>query len=525
MAIAAARRGDLAAPPPPGLSATGERALKLAVGALHVLAGAQPRQALPQPDALVTLEVKGDDGVATAASAAAGAMALHAVLCFSSTQLEVVLEAQRRVASSATTCRLELALSHAWLDVAHGASSNEAVRARCDELKTREREALAAAQPSLVIRLAVARALLLEQVHALPEALDVARRAARMSRTESLPQEEYLAALVLARIRRLTGRPYLATRILTALASYAPEPWKPAVGWELVMASGTTEPLVPAGAACILQQVVASLVPGTDAAASYRHTLSQLHESLHMQAYAPARRDVHGLRCALDPTAPTTDPVLIRWRHGEEPHAPPYGLIGLDGNTGGAPIAYVLATQATGQRVLHRAATLLPGATVMESTQRKQARIDALLAGLALAIPHAVEEADLFRSVYGFKYARNTHKDVLHVAIHRARERLGRRGEIVRDGSMLRMSLQGPVFFPDPRCAPLVDDRVLQLVARRGTVTAKDAAGALGIPLRSVQSALRELVEGGACQQRREGRRVAYRVEDTTFREPSYLPR
>ena len=69
---------------------------------------------------------------------------------------------------------------------------------------------------------------------------------------------------------------------------------------------------------------------------------------------------------------------------------------------------------------------------------------------------------------------------------------------------------------------PAVDDRVLQLVAKRGSVTAKDAAGALGIPLRSAQSALKELVEGGACKLRRDGRKVAYEVEDTTFREPTF---
>jgi len=72
----------------------------------------------------------------------------------------------------------------------------------------------------------------------LEEATTLARRASRMARTESLPQQEYLANVVLARVRRLRGNAPLATRILTALLEVASEPWRPWMAWELVLASG-----------------------------------------------------------------------------------------------------------------------------------------------------------------------------------------------------------------------------------------------------------------------------------------------
>ena len=70
-------------------------------------------------------------------------------------------------------------------------------------------------------------------------ALAIARRVSRMARTESLPQSEYLANLVLARIRRLDNKPHLATRILHALYSVAPSPWLPWLAWEIVQATGS----------------------------------------------------------------------------------------------------------------------------------------------------------------------------------------------------------------------------------------------------------------------------------------------
>jgi predicted DNA-binding transcriptional regulator YafY len=59
------------------------------------------------------------------------------------------------------------------------------------------------------------------------------------------------------------------------------------------------------------------------------------------------------------------------------------------------------------------------------------------------------------------------------------------------------------------------------MLAERGSASAKDAAGELGISLRSAQAALAELAQSGACDAQKDGRNVAYVVEDTVFSEPS----
>ena len=77
------------------------------------------------------------------------------------------------------------------------------------------------------------------------------------------------------------------------------------------------------------------------------------------------------------------------------------------------------------------------------------------------------------------------------------------------------------VILADPRTAAPVGDRVLRLLASRPGVTAKDAAKALEVPLRTVQAELQQLVSDGACNAERQGRKVQYWVEDTTFSEPT----
>ena len=60
-------------------------------------------------------------------------------------------------------------------------------------------------------------------------------------------------------------------------------------------------------------------------------------------------------------------------------------------------------------------------------------------------------------------------------------------------------------------------DRVLRALATLGATSASGAADSLRMPLRTVQAVLQQLVAEGACTIERDGRRVAYRIEDTTF--------
>jgi predicted ArsR family transcriptional regulator len=62
---------------------------------------------------------------------------------------------------------------------------------------------------------------------------------------------------------------------------------------------------------------------------------------------------------------------------------------------------------------------------------------------------------------------------------------------------------------------------VLRCIAREGRMAARSISDALGISIRSAQSALEELVQNGSCQRHKIGRAVEYAVEDTTFQEPT----
>jgi hypothetical protein len=139
--------------------------------------------------------------------------------------------------------------------------------------------------------------------------------------------------------------------------------------------------------------------------------------------------------------------------------------------------------------------------------------------------------------VYGFPFVAHRHQAVLDVLCMRMRGLLGDAGEIRRDLAgaspasaapdqttsrgrpSLALSLLTPIIVPDMRCALPMADRVLRALAKLGNTSASGAADALRMPLRTVQAVLQELVAEGACSIEREGRRVSYRVEDTTFTE------
>ena len=85
----------------------------------------------------------------------------------------------------------------------------------------------------------------------------------------------------------------------------------------------------------------------------------------------------------------------------------------------------------------------------------------------------------------------------------------------------MRLVARTPFSVPDPRCERPMEDTLLRALAERGGGSAKEIAQTLDVPLRSVQLLLKGLVEDGACLSEKDGRRVAYKVEDTTFHEPT----
>jgi DNA-binding transcriptional ArsR family regulator len=99
---------------------------------------------------------------------------------------------------------------------------------------------------------------------------------------------------------------------------------------------------------------------------------------------------------------------------------------------------------------------------------------------------------------------------------------LGEAAEIIRDDGRVAIVVRRPLAVEDPRCQEPLADRVLdRLAASNGRATAKELTAALRVPLRTVQRALGQLVDEGACHAEPDGRKTEYVVEDTTFNEPS----
>src|SRR6185503_16180147 len=105
---------------------------------------------------------------------------------------------------------LWLEAAKSWRALLHGEVGGLDERAQAIE-----KHALALKIAPLVIDASVQQALSATLSGEVEKATQVARRASRMARTEALPQQEFLAHLVLARARRLSRLAHLSIRILS----------------------------------------------------------------------------------------------------------------------------------------------------------------------------------------------------------------------------------------------------------------------------------------------------------------------
>ncbi len=345
-----------------------------------------------------------------------------------------------------------------------------------------------------------------------------ARRASRMGRTEGLPQSEYLANVVLARVRRFAGAPHLASRILTALLTTASPIWRPWIRWELVAASARVDQ-TPTDSASEAMSMFAAADAG-DRATMLAHGG---RVEARLAGFKQLGDEARSWLSALDADV-NSAPAITPWLNGELDAVPP-SLIGVSTSAEGETAVYVLALPgAEGRRVLRRGITLASQGRdvhVLPKTRRKQGRVETLTAVLALAGPKGLPERLCFERVYGFEYVSEMHQGVFDVLLHRGRGYVGDRGQLGRNAGIVKLELSGAILVPDPRCAAPVEDRLLRALVRDGVRTAKEAAENAGVPLRAAQTALRALAEEGVCVAEREGRRIYYRVEDTTFSEPT----
>jgi hypothetical protein len=397
---------------------------------------------------------------------------------------------------------------------------------------------------STVIEASVIRALAALSNGALDDAVELSRRASRMAQSEALSHHEYLANVTLARVRRYSGRPHLALHILAALDRVAPSTWSGWIGWECLLAGGARAPRdtpdVPsARAERPLRELLEAARSGDrrrfDAAAAAAARAAEIWPALAIE--------VNGLLAAIDPSADPVPGSMAGWIQGETATMP-FGLHGVGISQGQDPksedaTAYVLARPgARGRRFLTPGLALAPPARLLaRDAVRSGARTETGIAALALAGEAGDSRDGVFRRVYGFPFVPYRHRAVLDTLCHRMRALLGSAGDIRRDEAetasadsppspspsgpsttpSIALVLRETIVVPDMRCVLPSADRVLRSLALLGAISASAAAESLRMPLRTVQALLQQLVAEGACTIERDGRKVAYRIEDTTF--------
>jgi hypothetical protein len=457
-----------------------------------------------------------DPEVRAIAGLAAGALARVAVLAFDRPALEAIVAVHESYETArATEGDLWCLVSRGWLGVVRGESSD------LDELASEiAAGARALGARDLAIEAAVLRVFVPGGSN--EDAIGLSRRASRMAQSESLAQQQYLANLVLARERRLRGASHLATRILTSLLRVAPPPWRPWLRWELLVADGACETEPGAERSSRAVAALDSLLRAAERGdrPEFDAALGEVDRAT--EDFAPASADARAIAALIDPEE-TRERSHDAWAAGAGREIPrgAGGIAASWRGVTGREGAYVLVRPgAPPRRFLALALGLERGARELSSGKRTHFRTDAVIAMLALA-PDGLDETALFEAVYGFGYQAARHSGVRRVLFHRVRARLEGLATIDKDGSRMRLVALAPLWLPDPRCSPPAEHAVLAVLARSGRLSIKDAAAALGLPIRTVQDAFTRLANEGACRAERRGAAVDYHLEDTTFNEPT----
>lgn len=366
-----------------------------------------------------------------------------------------------------------------------------------------------------------------------------ARRAVKLARSSDDPEEELMAGLTLARVRRRAGRPHLALHIVLALARVAPPAWCAWVAWELALAGAmapsrallatlTGTPWASTPAARAVAALLALLRDGAEDT-SPPPDLHALRSAL--AGAAPFAREAESLAALLDVSLPAPTQAVRAFRAGEA-HEIPCGMAAacaactpcftLDGVT---VLACVLVQPDTPAVRVVRCPSGVPSLPDLVAARgidenlrdARGPRTYVALCTLALAGEQGLPREEFFARVYGFSFSAARHQATLDVLLHRARALAPDALRIRREDSRIVLDRGGPLVLPDPRCHLDFPDQLLAWIAGQGSVTAQTAAEFLGMPLRTVHRWLRELIEDGAIAPERAGRAVRYRVEDTTF--------
>jgi len=349
-------------------------------------------------------------------------------------------------------------------------------------------------------------------------ALEAARVCCRMAAAEGLPLPLQLAELTLARARRRMGRPHQALWVLSGLRGRDNAPWLALASWEALLAGGGRlfDP-APDSAAEALASLLDRVRSGDASQAD--DTSSLLLERV--AGAAPLVEEAALLTAALLPSCPEDAPEAVRAFEAGEVHELPCGLLAaaLHPPAPRETLAYVIASP--GRAGVRKLALAVPEAEAARAHagdgKKPHERLDRALCTLALAGPAGLPEPTFFRSVYGFEFNKRLHGGSLNVLLFRLREELGAAAHLSREPGWVALLPTEPLIVPDPSCRLTTAEQVLQLLSTRGASTAAEAAEASGLPLRTVQGSLQELVAEGICSAAREGRSVKYRVEDSVL--------
>ncbi|MEM9191110.1 MAG: helix-turn-helix domain-containing protein [Myxococcota bacterium] len=458
-----------------------------------------------------SLALSGEELVAPCKAPASDNLAAAHALCLNRVRAAVLRfdvkdvtrwgEMHASLASDERT-RVAQVLTATWNAWVHGTPADR------EMLAEMERSAARAGQAREVVELATLRALSALTAHEVESAVREARRAARMARAEGMPQAEYLAYTVLARVRRHSGQPHLAKRIIVGLTKVAPGPWADWLKFELMLSGGAAGVLDPLEH---LDQASESGRAGFDTGAR------RLREQA--PPVAPFRHEVETIIAASDSQAPAD-----AWRAGVAEDPPPALRGILARGRPERPVVFVLASAGAQTKRCLRPALVVARQDQVPAepfpVARRGTRSAACVAALLLAGDDGVEDRPLFRAVYGFDYEAEVHRGVFDVLKSRLRTQLGSQVELDKVNGRNRITPHVSLAVPDPRCLPSVRSQVLQALAEEPR-SAKEVASVAGIALRTAQHALRLLVEEGDCEQVKEGRRVRYILEDTTYSEPA----
>ncbi|MFK7986317.1 MAG: winged helix-turn-helix domain-containing protein [Sandaracinaceae bacterium] len=342
--------------------------------------------------------------------------------------------------------------------------------------------------------------------------LSRARLACRMAQAEGLWLTHYTTSLCLARARRMTGHPHLGAMIARACLQSAPHLLRGRLRWELLHAGVLPDPAPRFGLAEHLT---------ANATAWLRHGDLRARSTLDAQTGVAAD-------CALDWSAVSaatsatprahTDAVTEAWLAGRTSEIPPVlsGLIAPAWRAADAAPPFVLGTpgRPVGRRVLGYPP--LSEHDAIPPAGAHPARPEAVMSALTIAGTAGIEQAALFEDAYGFAFRPELHEATFKVVRHQARKQLEGYATVERDGTRLRLVVERPFAVVDPRVRQPLSHTVLRALVA-GADSAKSIASKLGVPLRTVQMTLKSMVDEGACVAQREGRRVQYAVEDTTF--------